>query len=850
MVDQIDRYRQTFIDAGNEWNVDPVLLMALAKHEGGGDPNARGRSGEIGMTQIMPGTARHLGMTDPHDPVQQIWAAAKYMDEALRATNDNPTKALLYYNGGPGMRGDRRYPGYVAGNYAQYAKANTGSMTDASPAPADSTPATKAPADMTDAEWLDAQAKTYPGLAGPNAEPATGKDAAVADKGDAPSADDLLARMRKLAPGPTEGATGGEAAPGTQTPAGGGAPSADDLLRRMTQIAPAAPEPKPGEAPGGPKAGEQVGVYSRAGSAAGDIPGQRPTATSPTPTPPPASAPGPGERGVVGNLLAAGQEGYANTPAILTPAARQAVEGSGWVGRNLLNPALDAAGAVLGAGGAVGGVIGQGAYEAGKAVGGDAAGRDAYALSQVLPVAATMLPPGTKLPGAVGRSPELPPKEMPPNYVAGVAEVSPEAKARMAGNPTGTAEPIPPPPQAGPTGGAAGAQYAGRAAPMTQTERITALEKDVQQSAEDRAGPQLQDDTRYVKDIPDRTLAAQDFSDSRNALDEKTRIGQNADFRNKVEAINRDRNKGMVDLLKADAKDEHALEAAHETRKLVSPDEMGVFANEQPVDASANLAAIDKVLQSRAGKRDAVTAVLNKVRNSFFDKDGNLETSPSQLYGVRQNITDLLQKGVKGTTDEADAVRASKAILTGFLPELDKTITGGAPDFQRYLQAWHELSKPIDRMEFLQKYQTGSKKITGVDGYLIFNKVQKMLDDVLQGNKARAPGGAKLLTDDEIGNLVAVRNELAAQQLKDRLASVKGSDTFQQINRAGAFSGPVGNALGTLARMGGIIGSGGTANLLYEHGIRPGVARRREARIARETAARENQLLGGLPPQK
>jgi hypothetical protein len=553
---------------------------------------------------------------------------------------------------------------------------------------------------------------------------------------------------------------------------------------------------------------------------------------------------------VVGNLLAAGQEGYANTPAILTPAARQAVEGSGWVGRNLLNPALDVAGAALGVGGAAGGVIGQGAYEAGKAIGGDALGRDFYVGSQTVPATMTMLPPGTRLPGVVGRTAEKPPPEVLPNYTAGVAEVSPEAAARMAGNPKGASAPIPPPPKAGATGGAAGAQWAGPSEPMTQAERVAALEKSVTQSAEDRAGSRMQDDTRYVKDIPDRTLAAQDFSDSRNALDEKTRIGQNSDFRNKVEAINRDRNKGMVDLLAADAKDGNALEAAHETRKLVSPDEMGVFTNEQPVDASANLAAVDKVLQSRAGKRDAVTAVLNKVRNSFLDKDGNLETSPSQLYGVRQNITDLLQKGVKGTTDEADAVRASKAILTGFIPELDKTITGGAPEFGRYLQAWHNLSKPIDRMEFLQKYQTGAKKITGGDGYLIFNKVQKMLDDVLQGNKARAPGGAKLLTDEEIGNVTAVRNELAAQQLKDRLASVKGSDSFQQFNRAGAFSGPVGNAIGTLARMGGVIGSGGTLNLLYEHGIRPGAARRREARIARQTVARENALLGGIPPQQ
>ena len=127
----------------------------------------------------------------------------------------------------------------------------------------------------------------------------------------------------------------------------------------------------------------------------------------------------------------------------------------------------------------------------------------------------------------------------------------------------------------------------------------------------------------------------------------------------------------------------------------------------------------------------------------------------------------------------------------------------------------------------------------------------KSLPDVLTDEEMRQlEQMPDTLTDEEIGNLVAVRNELAAQQLKDRLGSTRGSDTFQQINRAGAFSGPVGNALGTVARMAGIIGTGGVGNLLYEHAIRPGAARHREARIARETAARENQLLGGLPPQK
>jgi hypothetical protein len=271
MPDLIEQYRPVFEAAGREWNVDPAVLMALAKHEGGGDPTRRGASGEYGMTQIMPATAAHLGITDLRDPVQQIYGAAKYINEALTAERENPYAALAYYNGGPGWRGNPRrdpnYPAYVLGQYKQYAKADTGSMTDATPAPVESTGATpKAPADMTDAEWLDAQSKTYPGLAGPNADRAqpadTGKGPAVA----APSADDLLRQMRELAPPPSGasgGATGGPDAGGSNTSAkpaaGAGAPSADDLLRQMQELAPVQADKKatpPGPQPALPPVSE------------------------------------------------------------------------------------------------------------------------------------------------------------------------------------------------------------------------------------------------------------------------------------------------------------------------------------------------------------------------------------------------------------------------------------------------------------------------------------------------------------------------------------------------------------------------------------------------------------------
>jgi len=53
--------------------------------------------------QIMPQTQKSLGVEDPFDPVQSIFGAAKYMDQALTAEGD-PERALLYYHGGPGWR--------------------------------------------------------------------------------------------------------------------------------------------------------------------------------------------------------------------------------------------------------------------------------------------------------------------------------------------------------------------------------------------------------------------------------------------------------------------------------------------------------------------------------------------------------------------------------------------------------------------------------------------------------------------------------------------------------------------------------------------------------------------------
>ncbi|UTI64666.1 lytic transglycosylase domain-containing protein [Paraconexibacter antarcticus] len=91
------------IDAAAAKNgVDPALLRGLVKQESGFDPAARSGVGALGLTQLMPGTARELGVTDPTDPLQQLDAGARYLKQQLDRFGGDPSKALAAYNAGPG----------------------------------------------------------------------------------------------------------------------------------------------------------------------------------------------------------------------------------------------------------------------------------------------------------------------------------------------------------------------------------------------------------------------------------------------------------------------------------------------------------------------------------------------------------------------------------------------------------------------------------------------------------------------------------------------------------------------------------------------------------------------------
>jgi soluble lytic murein transglycosylase-like protein len=91
------------IDAAAQRNgVDPALLKGLIRAESNFDPNAGSPAGAQGLTQLMPGTASALGVSDVHDPAQSIEGGARYLRQQLDAFGGDETRALAAYNAGPG----------------------------------------------------------------------------------------------------------------------------------------------------------------------------------------------------------------------------------------------------------------------------------------------------------------------------------------------------------------------------------------------------------------------------------------------------------------------------------------------------------------------------------------------------------------------------------------------------------------------------------------------------------------------------------------------------------------------------------------------------------------------------
>ena len=94
-------YRNLAYQTAQKYGLDPDMFVRQIQAESAFNPAAVSSAGAIGLGQLMPATAKELGV-DPTDPAQNLEGAARYMKQLLGRYDGNQTLALAAYNAGMG----------------------------------------------------------------------------------------------------------------------------------------------------------------------------------------------------------------------------------------------------------------------------------------------------------------------------------------------------------------------------------------------------------------------------------------------------------------------------------------------------------------------------------------------------------------------------------------------------------------------------------------------------------------------------------------------------------------------------------------------------------------------------
>lgn len=96
-----EQWRGRVAQLAAKYDISPTLLEALVWQESRWRPGAVSSAGARGLAQLMPGTARQMGV-NPNDPHANLEGGARYLRMQLDAFGGDVEKALAAYNAGPG----------------------------------------------------------------------------------------------------------------------------------------------------------------------------------------------------------------------------------------------------------------------------------------------------------------------------------------------------------------------------------------------------------------------------------------------------------------------------------------------------------------------------------------------------------------------------------------------------------------------------------------------------------------------------------------------------------------------------------------------------------------------------
>ncbi len=97
-----NKYSDIISKASQTYGIPEKLIASIMKQESNFNPNVVSSAGATGLMQLMPGTAKYLGVKDSRNPEQNIMGGTKYLKQMLNQFDNDINLALAAYNAGPG----------------------------------------------------------------------------------------------------------------------------------------------------------------------------------------------------------------------------------------------------------------------------------------------------------------------------------------------------------------------------------------------------------------------------------------------------------------------------------------------------------------------------------------------------------------------------------------------------------------------------------------------------------------------------------------------------------------------------------------------------------------------------